>query len=233
MGHATPATETAFGRFVSAFEENTIALILGAMTLITFANVIARKIFNSSIIWGQEVTLILFAWLVLFGIAYGFKITSHLGVDAVTNMLPKKGQRVMALLSGLACLLYALLMMKGAWDYYANFANLPQTTGRWFPTGLQEMKIWDQRGYTPTKAVPMVEWLRPLLEYLFLPEGEEPYEKFPLAVAYLIIPISVALMVLRIVQAILRILRGEQNSLIVSHEAEEEVDRVARGEFEE
>jgi C4-dicarboxylate transporter, DctQ subunit len=233
MGHTTPAKETAFGRFVNTFEENTIALILGAMTLITFANVVARKIFGSSLIWGLEVTLILFAWLVLLGISYGFKITSHLGVDAVTNMLPKKGQRLMALLSGLMCLIYALLLVKGSWDYFANFANLPQTTGRWFPTGLQEMKIWDQRGYTPTKAVPMVEWLRPLLEYLFLPEGEEPYDKFPLAVAYMIIPIAAVLMVLRIVQALVRIFRGEQNSLIVSHEAEEEVDRVTRGEYEE
>jgi C4-dicarboxylate transporter DctQ subunit len=32
-------------------EEGAIALLLGVMTLITFANVVARYIFNSNILW--------------------------------------------------------------------------------------------------------------------------------------------------------------------------------------
>src|SRR6056297_1208550 len=75
------------GRFVHRAEEIFIALILGAMTLITFANVVLRYGFAESLLWGQEVVEILFAWLVLFGISYGFKVTAHLGVDAIINML--------------------------------------------------------------------------------------------------------------------------------------------------
>ena len=55
------------GRFVNSFEENTIALILALMTIITFANVVLRKGFDSSLSWGLEATSFLFAWLVLFG----------------------------------------------------------------------------------------------------------------------------------------------------------------------
>ena len=81
------------------FEETAIALLLGLMVMITFVNVVLRYVFNSAIIWGLEVTLILFAWLVLFGVSYGVKVTAHLGVDALTNMLPKRARRVVALIA--------------------------------------------------------------------------------------------------------------------------------------
>ena len=91
----------------------------------------------------------------LFGIAYGFKVTAHLGVDAVTNMLRARAARgSLALIAGAACIVYALLLLKGAWDYWAPFANLPPTTGRWFPTGFD----WDARRTGPsieTDQIPM------------------------------------------------------------------------------
>jgi len=52
-------------------------------------------------------------------------------------------------------------------------------------------------------------------------DGEE-YEKLPKVVPYLVLPLSAALLVLRFAQVGLRVLRGEQELLIVSHEAEDE-----------
>jgi len=49
------------GQIVNNIEETSIALCLGLMTLITFANVIARYIFNDNILWALEVTVFLFA----------------------------------------------------------------------------------------------------------------------------------------------------------------------------
>ena len=96
-GHTSYQPKTAFGRAVHSIEETLIAIILGLMTIITFVNVVLRYVFGDSLIWGLEVTLILFAWLVLLGISYGFKITSHLGVDAVINLFDKPGKRVLGM----------------------------------------------------------------------------------------------------------------------------------------
>ncbi len=60
-------------------EETLIAVILGMMTLLTFANVIARYVFETGTLWGLEVTVFLFGWLVLLGASYAVKITAHLG----------------------------------------------------------------------------------------------------------------------------------------------------------
>lgn len=214
------------GRAINTFEETAIAVILGLMTVITFINVVLRYGFGSSLLWGLEVVTILFAWLVLFGISYGVKVTAHLGVDAVTNIVSHPVRRVLLFISCAACLAYALLLMKGAWDYYANFANLPQTTGRWFPTGLQEMRIQDFRGYKPTVQVPIPEWTRGTLESWLLIEGDDPFEKLPVAIPYMIVPIGSALLLFRFIQATIRVIKGEQDSLIVSHEAEEAIEDI-------
>ncbi|SEW16672.1 C4-dicarboxylate transporter, DctQ subunit [Cognatiyoonia koreensis] len=233
-----------FGNFINTIEETFIALLLGLMVIVTFANVFLRYgrdtwvtnlperllgiEFPESIIWGQEVVTILFAWLVMFGMSYCVKITAHLGVDAVTNAVPDRAKRVMLLLSTVACVVYAMLLMKGAWDQYANYINLPETTGRWFPTGLQEMRPQDYQGYKPTIQVPMIEWLRgPLESYLFYWEDEEPFDKLPIAIPYFIIPFGAALLLFRILQAAVDVVRGKRDSLIVSHEAEEAVAEVA------
>lgn len=220
------------GRYIHNLEENMIALILALMTAITFVNVVLRYGFNSAIIWGQEVVLILFAWLVLFGVSYAVKTTAHLGVDAVTNLAKPNLRKVMAMLSVAACIVYAFLLMKGAWDHFANYVNLPRTTGRWFPTGFEEMRMQDYRGYAPTTQVPIPEWSRGFLEGWLLIEGDDPYEKLPLAIPYLIIPLGAALLLFRFVQAGIGVFIGARDSLIVSHEAEEAVDQARSSDGE-
>lgn len=209
-------------RFIHDFEENAIALMLGLMTALTFINVIRRYVFNASLIWSLEVVLTLFSWLVLFGVAYCFKVTAHLGVDAVLNMVSAPKRRLLGLLAAALTLFYAVLLAKGAWDYWAPFADLPPTTGRWLPTGLN----FSARGtsYFETDQIPMPGFLRFLEDLINYGDA---YSKMPRVVPYLILPISAALILLRLVQASLRIVRGEATSLIVSHEAEDAVEEVA------
>lgn len=223
---------------VHGFEQTFIALLLGLMTLVTFASVVVRYVFNSAvgrwfegllgidlpdtILWGQEVVLILFAWLVLFGIGFCVKITAHLGVDAVINLFARPGRRVFALLAALASVAYALLLLKGAWDYWAPFAAFDRTSGRWFPTGFEQTR--DQAWYI-TDQVPMLGvfgWLEGAIN-----QGEE-YEKLPRVIPYVILPIGVLLLVIRYVQATIGIYRGDRESLIASHEAEDAVEEAAQ-----
>lgn len=217
-------SESMFGRFIDELEETVIALILGAMTIITFINVVLRYGFNTGLIWGLEATSLLFAWLVLFGISYCVKTTANLGVDALTNALPHSARRVLALIAAAVCITYAYLLCKGAWDYWANFANLPQTTGRWFPTGFEEMTRTSYRGWYEVIDIPFPEWLRWIQPVMN--EGMD-YEKLPRFIPYFILPFGAALLLFRFVQAGVRIWRGDADSLIVSHEAEDAVDDVA------
>ncbi|MBP0482983.1 TRAP transporter small permease [Sagittula salina] len=217
-------SDSMLGKFVNELEESFIALILGLMTIITFINVILRYGFNTGLIWGLEVTSFLFAWLVLFGVSYAVKTTANLGVDALTNLLSPGARRACALFAGAVCIVYGALLLKGAWDYWANFANLPQTTGRWFPTGFEEMKRTSYRGWYEMVDTPMPDWMR-FMEPV-MNDGEH-YEKIPRFLPYFILPFGAALLLVRFVQATVRVWRGRSESLIVSHEAEDAVEDVA------
>jgi C4-dicarboxylate transporter DctQ subunit len=189
---------------IDEIEETAIAVILGLMTLITFANVIARYVFNSNFLWALELTVFLFAWLVLLGISYAVKKNAHLGVDALTNLLGPGPRRILALFAVACCLAYSLLLLKGSWDYWWKFATTAS--------------------FLEVNDIPMPGFLQFLADWM---NDGEPYEKLPRYIPYAVLPIGLALLTLRFAQAGLRVWRGETDSIIASHEAEDLVEEVA------
>ena len=209
--------------WIERLEENLIAFLLGAMTLITFANVVARYVFNANIFYALELTVFMFAWLVLLGASYAVKKTSHLGVDAIINLAGKSMRRKMALFVSAICILYAFLLLKGAWDYWAPFANLQPTSGRWFPTGFTD-NVRGQ-GWYETQDIPIpvfLTWLSDVFN-----EGDA-YEKLPKVIPYAVLPLSMALLLYRFCQAGVAVWKGHADMLIVSHEAEDDVEEAAK-----
>lgn len=204
--------------FTDRIEETLISAILGVMTLITFANVVARYGFNKNILWALELTVFLFGWLVLLGASYAVKKGSHLGVDIVVNILTSKSRRVLGLVAVAVCVAFSFLMLKGAWDYWVNFANLPGTEGRWFPLGFEEKyrdKGWYEVNDIPHPAI--LGWMETVFN-----EGEE-YEKIPRLLPYLVLPLSMALMLFRFLQAAWALWVGAADRLVASHEVEDEI----------
>ena len=206
--------------WVDKVEETIIAVILGLMTIITFANVVARFL-DSNILWALQLTVFLFAWLVLLGASYCVKINAHLGVDLIVNAVSPPVRRVIGLFAVSVCLAFSFMMLKGAWDYWANFANLPGTEGRWFPLGFEES--YRDKGWYEVDSVPLPEVLR-WMEDVFN-EGEE-YEKIPRLIPYAVLPLSMALLVYRFAQAAWMIWTGTSDRIVASHEVEAELDEI-------
>jgi len=214
--------ETTLGEVVNSIEETLIALILGLMTLIQFANVVARYGFSSNLLWALEATVFLFAWLVLLGASYAVKVGAHLGVDAVLNVVPKPVAKTLSLIAVSLCVIYAFLLTKGGWDYWAPFAGLQPTTGHWFPTGFAEVR---SQGWYEVNDIEMPDWLQ-WIGGIFN-DGDE-YEKIPRFIPYAVLPFSMALLLFRFIQAGMRLWRGEITTVIASHEAEEAVEDASR-----
>ena len=126
---------------IEKLEEWLIALLLASMTLITFAQVIARYVFNYSFVWALELTGWLFAWLIFLGIPYGVRVGSHIGVDALVRSLGPRTGRVAGTIAALLCTAYAVILLVGSWNYvakmyeigvYANDLPVPQ----WMPRAI-------------------------------------------------------------------------------------------------
>jgi C4-dicarboxylate transporter DctQ subunit len=107
----------AFRNLVTQIEEAILSLLLVAMTLLVFAEVVARFGFNAGIHWAQEATLLLSGWFVLFGASYGVKVGAHIGVDVFVKMLPRGIHRAVTVFAILLCLGYCVLFLVGGWEY--------------------------------------------------------------------------------------------------------------------
>lgn len=104
-----------FLRLAEWVEETLIAYLLAAMTMIAFANVVVRRVFGGSLIWALELTLNLFLYLVLFGMAYVLRKGAHIGVDVIVNLFPRGARRWINVVAGLISAVYAMAF---AWTGY-------------------------------------------------------------------------------------------------------------------
>ena len=191
-------SESGFAQAFDRIEETLIAVFLGLMTVITFANVVARYVFNDNLLWALEATVFLFAWLVLLGASYAVKRSLHLGIDLLVNALGPAARRALGLVSVAACLAFAVLLLIGSWDYWYPFAT--------------------KRAFLEVNDIPMPGFLQFLADWFN--EGEE-YEKMPRFIPYAALPIGMTLLTWRFVQAGIAIARGTQTTVIASHEAAE------------
>ncbi|PQJ59902.1 C4-dicarboxylate ABC transporter permease [Vibrio chagasii] len=189
------------GRVTDLIEESLIAFFLGAMTLLTFANVVFRYAFNDNILWALELTVFMFAWMVLVGASYGVKKHFHIGVDVIINLAPEKLRKVYALIAVTSCLAFSILLLIGSWNYWYPFAT--------------------DRAWYETDDIPMPEMLQFLADWLN--EGER-YEKLPRFIPYMALPIGMALLTFRFIQISYQVVTGKLDRMIAGHEAEEELD---------
>lgn len=107
-------------RWLERLEEGLIMLLMAAMTLLTFAQVVARYVFNYSFVWALEITGVMFAWLIFIGMSYGVRVGSHIGVDVLVKALGPKAARVAGCLAAALCVLYAGIVLWGSWQYVAK-----------------------------------------------------------------------------------------------------------------
>lgn len=198
-------------RFVDRFEEGVLALLLAAMTIVSFTQVVARYVFNSGWTGALEFTRILFAWLILFGMAYGVKKGAHLGVDAFIRLLPRRGFRIAAAFGAICTIAYAVILLDADWLQYFGIDTRGGAIDYW----LRMYKVGiglDDLLYP--------EWMQ---------EAFGLQERIHRWIAYLILPVGLVLLALRSLQALIAIIAGRRETIVAGHEAEDLVATAAAG----
>ncbi len=77
------------------------SFMLVGVVVITVVNVIFRFIFNSPILWAEEVSLAFYVWLVFIGASSTMKRNGHIGIDFFVEKMPpavKNGFKVLRIL---------------------------------------------------------------------------------------------------------------------------------------
>ena len=112
--------------FDEHLEEIFCLLVFVVMSLLTFVQVILRYVFNSSIVFSEELSRYLFVWLTFIGIAYGVKKQSHLSVDIVFNRLKGPAKTAVKYLALILYIVFAVLMVVHSYKYFSRVAATAQ-----------------------------------------------------------------------------------------------------------
>lgn len=114
--------------FLDHFEEYILSVSLLGMTVITFANVLARKVFQASWAFTEEITTALFILSSLLGAAVAAKKGAHMGLSVLTDLLPKKLQKYVVLITVIASIIFCGFLIKYGFDMVITEFKTGQTT---------------------------------------------------------------------------------------------------------
>ncbi|WP_160162699.1 TRAP transporter small permease [Magnetococcus marinus] len=93
-------------RALDWLERVIITIGLAGATLMMFANVVARYVFDSGLTWALEAVQYTVAWVVLIGAAHLAKAGGHLGIDIMVEKFSPQWQRRLVLFALGSCLLF-------------------------------------------------------------------------------------------------------------------------------
>lgn len=102
-------------------EEIVAAVCLSVMTILAFANVVARYVFSASFSFSEEITTYLFVLLSLLGTAIAARRRAHLGLTILTDVVSPKVRRILHIIGYLFAVAFT-----GAIFYYGILMVLSQ-----------------------------------------------------------------------------------------------------------
>lgn len=110
--------------------EAILVAVLAIMVVMVFGNVVLRYGFGSGITISEEISRLLFVWLIFLGAIPVMHQHGHLGVEYIVGALPPAGRRICRIVSDLLMLGCCAVFGWGAWEQtQLNLANAMPVSG--------------------------------------------------------------------------------------------------------
>lgn len=195
--------EKRFPKVMERAEENLLIIIISSIMAVSFGQVIARYGFNTGWDAALEFNMVAFSWLILLGMSYGIKTNLHLGVDIVLNAVPKRIAKILSLIGAAAAMLYGLILLDSTWLAMLGVDVSGGAIEYWLK--MFKIGIGSEELRYP-EFVQEMFGLRPRVHRW---------------IVLVVLPISLALLSYRSLQAFIDIARGKRDMLISGHEAQD------------
>ena len=102
-------------RSIEHMVEKLMALALSLIVLLIFSNVVGRYVFGTSFAGAEELSSLLFDWLVFLGAILALRRRAHLGVELVQARLPRWARKTCAVITHVLSLYALWLFLAGSW----------------------------------------------------------------------------------------------------------------------
>ncbi len=130
---------------IGFINQSIAAIGISAGVAIAFSNVVARYVFDASLVWATELTIFLFLWSVFFGAAYCFKKDAHIAVTVFLDLMPSRVAKVMLLLSHLVTIVFLIAVSYYGYEYLLLVIDLDE----------RSIDLWDMPMWIPYSVIPV------------------------------------------------------------------------------
>lgn len=122
-------------QFVGKAIEAICVIILAAMSILVFLNVVLRYGFNSSINITEEVSRYLFVWLTFLAAVLAFNENQHVSVTVFVEKFSPAAKKLLGIITDVIMLFCCYLIVDGSWiQFNLNLNNLAPISG--LPQGI-------------------------------------------------------------------------------------------------
>lgn len=112
-------------KFLNHIEDYVGAVVFMVMLMLTFINVIMRN-FSASISFTEEITTSLFVLLCMLGTAIAAREQSHLGLGVITEMLPLKARKTLAVIGNILGIIFSCVLLVTGLDMVRTEIEMKQ-----------------------------------------------------------------------------------------------------------
>ncbi|SHF85743.1 TRAP-type C4-dicarboxylate transport system, small permease component [Modicisalibacter ilicicola DSM 19980] len=122
------ATSTSHLSYTLGLLKRSLEIIVGLLVLgVVFcvvANVFGRFVLNYSYVWAEELSRVLFIWLVLLGAGLGSLNNEHVSVTFFKNLAPTPLRKAFGILSALAIYVVCICILVGFQELMSGYISV-------------------------------------------------------------------------------------------------------------
>ena len=97
--------------------ENVAALLLAVMFVAFIVQIVFRYVFNLPVGWTQELTVVCWLWLVLWGAAFVVKESEEIRFDLIIGSVGRRARRGIGILTGVVIVGLYGFSLPATWSY--------------------------------------------------------------------------------------------------------------------
>lgn len=101
------------------------SIMLVLLTLVVFAEVLSRYVFDFPLVFSTELTNVLFPWMIFVAAISVTKNEDHLSINYFRELLPKAGQKLAFIFSELVMLYFSTFMVISSYKIALAVAQQP------------------------------------------------------------------------------------------------------------
>ncbi len=109
-----------FDRMLAAITEYPAALLVALETLILFAGVVSRYVFNAPLTWSDELASILFLWLAMLGAVIALRRDEHMRLTTFLGLMSPRRRAWVEALGVVVTIVFALLMLEPSYEHFID-----------------------------------------------------------------------------------------------------------------